>query len=35
MGESILDMSAILLDRDYYDFVVSGRKTREGLTWIA
>jgi hypothetical protein len=35
MGEGISDMSAILLDRDYYDFVMSGRKTREGLTWIA
>jgi hypothetical protein len=28
-------MSAILLDGDYYDFVMSGRKMREGLTWIA
>jgi hypothetical protein len=35
MGEDISDMSAILLDRDYYDFVMSGRKTQEGLTWIA
>ena len=35
MGEDISDMSAILLDGDYYDFVMSGRKMREGLTWIA
>ena len=35
LGEDISDMSAILLDEDYYDFVISGRKTREGLTWIA
>ncbi|MEN9862386.1 MAG: hypothetical protein RLZZ601_150 [Pseudomonadota bacterium] len=35
MGDDISDMSAILLDGDYYDFVMSGRKMREGLTWIA
>jgi hypothetical protein len=35
MGENISDLSAILLDSDYYDFVISGRKTKEGLTWIA
>ena len=34
-GEGISDLSAILLDSDYYEFVISGRKTREGLTWIA
>lgn len=34
MAEGISDMSAILLDGDYYDFVISGRKTQEGLTWI-
>jgi hypothetical protein len=32
MGENISDLSAILLDGDYYDFVISGRKTKEGLT---
>jgi len=35
MREDISDMSAILLDGDYYDFVMSGRKSQEGLTWIA
>jgi len=35
MAEGISDMSAILLDGDYYDFVISGRKTQDGLTWIA
>ena len=34
MAEGISDMSAILLDGDYYDFVISGRKIKEGLTWI-
>jgi hypothetical protein len=28
-------MSAILLDGDYYDFVMSGHKTQEDLTLIA
>lgn len=35
MSEGISDMSAILLDGDYYDFVISGRKTQGNLTWIA
>jgi hypothetical protein len=35
MGEDVSDLSAILLDSDYYEFMMSGRKTREGLTWIA
>ena len=35
MEEDISDMSAILLDREYYDFVIDGRKTNDGLTWIA
>ena len=35
MGEDISDMSAILLDRDYYHFMMNGRQTRDDLTWIA
>jgi hypothetical protein len=35
MEEDISDMSAILLDREYYDFVIVGSKTNDGLTWIA
>jgi len=35
MGDDVSDLSAILLDSDYYEFAMSGRKTREGLTWIA
>jgi hypothetical protein len=35
MDDDISDMSAILLDSEYYNFVMSGRKNDDGLTWIA
>lgn len=35
MGEEISNMSAILLDNDYYEFVISGRKNLNQLSWIA
>ena len=36
MDEQISSLSAILLDRDYYQFVMDGRKNRQGMpTWVA
>jgi hypothetical protein len=35
MDEQISSLSAILLDRDYYQFVMEGRKNRQGMpTWV-
>lgn len=34
IGEDISNMSAILLDKEYYDFVISGRRIKNGLAWI-
>lgn len=32
--EAISSLSAILLDEDYYAFIVEGRKVRDGLAWV-
>ena len=35
MDEQISSLSAILLDQDYYQFVMEGRKNRQGMpTWV-
>ena len=35
MDEQISSLSAILLDQDYYQFVIEGRKNRQGMpTWV-
>lgn len=34
IDETVSSLSAILLDRDYYDFVMSGRRLEAGLPWI-
>lgn len=34
IDETVSSLSAILLDRDYYDFVMSGRQIESGLPWI-
>ena len=33
-GEGIGSVSAILLDKDYYEFVISGRREIVGLPWV-
>lgn len=34
VGGAIASLSAILLDEDYYDFVLRGRRQDDGLAWI-
>lgn len=34
MGDAVSSLSAILMDEDYYAFVLSGRRTHDGLTWV-
>lgn len=34
IGESVASLSAILLDNDYYHFIINGRKTVNQLPWI-
>ncbi len=34
ISESVASLSAILLDNDYYDFVIAGRRVIEGLPWV-
>jgi hypothetical protein len=34
IGEAVASLSAILLDNDYYRFIISGRKTVNQLPWI-
>ncbi len=34
LDEAISSLSAILLDNDYYDFIMAGRRTIDGLTYI-
>jgi hypothetical protein len=34
LGEAISSLSAILLDDDYYGFIMSGRREVEGLPWV-
>ncbi len=34
IDEAVASLSAILLDRDYYDFVISGRRDVDDLPWV-
>lgn len=34
MDEAVSSLSAILLDEDYYRFIIDGRRMLNGLTWI-
>jgi hypothetical protein len=34
VDEAVASLSAILLDNDYYDFVISGRREVDGLPWV-
>jgi hypothetical protein len=34
IDEAVASLSAILLDNDYYDFVLSGRRQLDGLPWV-
>ena len=34
VDEAIASLSAILLDNDYYEFVISGRREVDGLPWV-
>jgi hypothetical protein len=34
LADAASSLSAILLDDEYYDFVMSGRQTHEGLPWV-
>ncbi len=34
LGEAVASLSAILLDNDYYRFIINGRKTVDQLPWI-
>jgi hypothetical protein len=34
ISEAVASLSAILLDEDYYAFIMSGRRESEGLSWV-
>lgn len=34
LAEAVASLSAILLDEDYYEFIMSGRRESEGLSWV-
>jgi hypothetical protein len=34
IDEAVASLSAILLDDDYYEFVLSGRRESDGLSWV-
>jgi hypothetical protein len=34
LNEAVARLSAILLDEDYYKFIMSGRRESEGLSWV-
>lgn len=34
LAEAIASLSAILLDEDYYEFIMSGRRVSQGLSWV-
>lgn len=34
LDEAVSSLSAILLDGEYYDFIMSGRRTIDGLPWV-
>jgi hypothetical protein len=34
VDEAVSSLSAILLDDQYYEFIVTGRQTSEGITWL-
>jgi hypothetical protein len=34
IAEAVASLSAILLDEDYYEFIMSGRRDAEGLSWV-
>lgn len=34
LDEAVSSLSAILLDTDYYDFIMAGRRTADGLPWV-
>ena len=34
LDDALSSLSAILLDNDYYDFIIAGRKLGDGLAWI-
>jgi len=34
IDETVSSLSAILLDKDYYRFIIDGRRTLNGLTWV-
>ena len=34
LAEAVASLPAILLDEDYYEFIMSGRRESEGLSWV-
>jgi len=34
LDEAVLSLSAILLDEDYYEFILAGRREVDGLPWV-
>jgi hypothetical protein len=34
LAEAVASLSAILLDGDYYEFIMSGRRESQGLSWV-
>ncbi|MDO8835069.1 MAG: hypothetical protein Q7V01_05710 [Vicinamibacterales bacterium] len=34
LAEAVASLSAILLDEDYYEFIMSGRRESQGLSWV-
>jgi len=34
LDEAVASLSAILLDNDYYEFIMAGRKESDGLPWV-
>lgn len=34
IAEAVASLSAILIDEDYYEFIMSGRRDSEGLSWV-
>lgn len=34
LAEAVASLSAILLDEDYYGFIMSGRRESQGLSWV-
>jgi hypothetical protein len=34
LAEAVASLSAILVDEDYYEFIMSGRRESEGLSWV-